>query len=376
MPKIFLSDATLRALSVPEKGQVDVWDESLAGFGVRVSQGGSKTFILKLSNSRKTIGRYPILSLAEARAEAKRLLAERTLGKLRPQQLSYKKAVELFLEEKRNGRRERTADDYEYYLDRFFQFEGQVANVSHAALLARLDKIKKPSLYNHALAAARGFFNWCHKRRYITENPVVGIGTRRTVSRERILSDDELRKIWNACGANSLPASFPHIVRLLMLTGQRRGEVAALKGSYYTADTCTLPAALAKNGREHTFPLGTMASKLLKTLKVDGFLFPARGHTDHAFNGWSKAKAALDKASGVGDWTLHDLRRTFATNLAKLGVAIHVVEKLLNHVSGTTGGLVAVYQRHQYWTEQVDAIAKWEAHLQRILAAETTDKAA
>ena len=364
MPKVSLSDASLRALPVPAVGQSDFWDEALAGFGVRVSQGGSKTFVLKVANSRRTIGRYPILSLAEARIEAKRMLAEKTLGKLRPQALTYEQAVKLFLEEKRNARRERTADDYEYYLDRFFSFKGQLDAYGHPEVLRRLDRIKKPSLHNHALAAARGFFNWCRKRRYISNNPVMGIGLRRTVSRDRVLTDDELRKIWTACGANSLPAHFPIIEKLLMLTGQRRGEIAALKGSYISEDACTLPASLAKNGREHTFPLGTSARTLLTMHKDEGFLFPARGSTTSPFNGWSKAKAALDELAGVSDWTLHDLRRTFATNLAKFGVPIHVVEKLLNHVSGTSGGLVGIYNRHGYWPEQVDAMAKWDAHIQ------------
>ena len=166
MPKISLSDAVLRSLPAPEAGQLDYWDSVLTSFGVRVSQGGSKTFILNVSNSRRTIGRYPVLSLAEARTEAKRMLAEKTLGKLRPQPLSFPQAVKMFLEEKRNVRRTNTVFAYEYYLDRDFNFTGQLANVSHGEIVRRLDHIKKPASYNHALAAARGFFNWCQKRRY------------------------------------------------------------------------------------------------------------------------------------------------------------------------------------------------------------------
>lgn len=368
MPKVNLSDALVRSLPSPEAGQLDYWDATLGTFGLRISQGGSKTFIIKVGNSRRTIGRYPILSLSEARTEAKRMLAEKTLGKLRPQSLTYAKAKELFLDDKRNARRGSTADGYEYYLDRFFEFSGMVGDVQHGELVRRLDRIKAPSTYNHALAAARAFFNWCAKRRYLTENPITGISERRKVSRDRVLEDDELKAVWEACGKSDtdMPESFPKIVRLLILTGQRRSEVAGLRGEFFADQSCTLPKELCKNGRAHTFPVGTMAADIVGNA-APGLLFPARGR-ETPFNGWSKAKAALDKASGVDGWTLHDLRRTFATNLAKLGVPIHVVEKLLNHISGTTGGLVGIYQKHAYWDEQVDAVRRWEDRLRAIVA--------
>lgn len=368
MPKISLSDAVLRSLPAPEAGQLDYWDSVLTSFGVRVSQGGSKTFILNVSNSRRTIGRYPVLSLAEARTEAKRMLAEKTLGKLRPQPLSFPQAVKMFLEEKRNVRRTNTVFAYEYYLDRDFNFTGQLADVSHGEIVRRLDRIKKPASYNHALAAARGFFNWCQKRRYITDNPVMGISGRRTKSRERVLADAELKRIWTACEdfSNHLPASFRRIVKLLILTGQRRSEVAALQGEFFADNRCTLPRELCKNGHEHVFPLGALASSVVGNA-APGFLFPARGR-DTPFNGWSKSKAILDEASDTADWTLHDLRRTFATNQAKLGTPIHVVEKLLNHITGTTGGLVGIYNRHTYQDEMRKAVDLWEQRLAAILA--------
>ena len=368
MPKANLSDALLRSLPTPEVGQLDYWDSGLTSFGVRVSQGGSKTFILNVSNSRRTIGRYPVLSLSEARTEAKRMLAEKTLGKLRPQALSVPQAVKLFLEDKRNARRASTVHDYAYYLDRFFDFQGQLADVSHGEVVRRLDRIKQPSSYNHALAYVRCFFNWCHKRRYISDNPVMGISGRRTKTRERVLSDAELKRIWLACNddTNRLPASFRRIVKLLMLTGQRRSEVAAFKGEFFADNRCTLPRELCKNGHEHVFPLGTMASSVIGNA-APGLLFPARGRTT-PFNGWSKSKAILDEASDTADWTLHDLRRTFATNQAKLGTPIHVVEKLLNHITGTTGGLVGIYNRHTYQDEMRTAVDLWEAQLIKLFS--------
>jgi integrase len=130
-----------------------------------------------------------------------------------------------------------------------------------------------------------------------------------------------------------------------------------------------LPASLTKNGREHTFPVGQLTLDILAPLRERrGYLFPAMGtRGERPFAGWSKSKPKLDTLSGVEDWTLHDIRRTFATNLAALGTPIHVTEKLLNHISGTTGGLVGVYQRHRFWDEQIEAIKGWEARLSQIL---------
>ncbi len=159
----------------------------------------------------------------------------------------------------------------------------------------------------------------------------------------------------------------------MILTGQRRGEIASLKWSYVDRDnrTITLPATLTKNRRQHTFPYGQGVADILGVIPEQGdYLFPAsrdhvRGKPTTVFNGWPKAKAELDqKLEGVDPWTLHDLRRTFSSGLAALGVAQVVVEKLLNHVSGGTLSPIAqVYNRHSYMEEMRAAIAAWEAKL-------------
>lgn len=233
---------------------------------------------------------------------------------------------------------------------------------------------------------------WAERRHYVETLPASRIQVRsHSTPRERVLSDHELKLIWRACDrpgevhkpaytavksrsakvrANlkppSLPASFCAIVKLLILTGQRRGEIAALHKKWLTDDTITLPSEITKNGREHAFPIGQLAASVLQspTEASNGtFLFPARGGSDTCFNGWSKSKVALDSVSGVTNWTLHDLRRTFASNMAALGVQLPVIEKLLNHVSGSFGGIVSVYQRHNFMPEMRDAIEKWEARL-------------
>jgi integrase len=146
--------------------------------------------------------------------------------------------------------------------------------------------------------------------------------------------------------------------------GQRRGEIAGLRYEWidWQNRTITFPAAITKNKRAHTIPFGHRVEELLKKGKSKGMLFPGRG-VDTSFDGWSKSKPRFDARCPLPHWTLHDLRRTFATNLAALCVPVHVTEKALNHVSGTTGGIVAVYQRHTYEKEVRDAMETWEDYL-------------
>tara|TARA_R110000868_G_scaffold20217_1_gene85781 strand:- start:6533 stop:7168 length:636 start_codon:yes stop_codon:yes gene_type:complete len=199
------------------------------------------------------------------------------------------------------------------------------------------------------------------------------------VSRDRVINDDELKLILAHAFAED--STFNNILLLLLLTGQRRNEIASLQsdGIDFKSKTITLPALVTKNKRPHTFPFGKMTEMILKkalekaekrvpeNAKQDAplLLFPARGK-DTPFAGWSKAKPDFDKGCPVAHWTLHDLRRTCATNLAALGVPVHVTEKLLNHVSGTTSGIVAVYQRHAYIDEMREAIEAWEKRVRMI----------
>src|SRR5262249_51416877 len=255
VPKIELNDVGLRALKPPPNGTVDYWDTKIPSFGCRVSQGGAKTFILKIQNSRRKIGRYPTISLSDARAEAKRQLAEKTLGKVRPQSITVQQARELFLAEKRKGRRPRTVDDLKDRLTRHFDIKVQLAEVTHGEVVRRLNNIKTSAEHNAALRVGKGFFAWAVNRRYITDNPFRGIDVHVRQSRERVLTDEELRKI-SVCLAHpsafeNLPTNYPTIVKLLILTGQRRGEITALQPSWINdkEKTITLPSSVTKNGR-------------------------------------------------------------------------------------------------------------------------------
>jgi integrase len=371
--KTAFSDVGLRSLPVPEKGQVAYWDEKLPSFGCRVSQAGSKTFVLKRNNSLITIGRYGVLSLADARSEAKRLLAEFTLGKTRPQAVAYSAAVDLFVEDKKRNKKASTATEYGRVLKKL-GFTGQVSAITSSDASLQLRKIKDRSAYDHALVYARIFFNWCIKRRYMTDNPTSGLSTHAKVKGTRVLSDAELQLIWQACNeplpdapeqsGENLPGHFRSIVRLLMVTGQRRGEIAGLRGIFYSHNqqTITLPPELTKNSREHQFPIGSLARSLLPTDLPKGVIFPTPGTDEKPFSAWSKNKILLDEMSGVTGWKLHDLRRTFRTNLGRLKVAPHIAERLLNHVTAQTD-MEEVYDHHPYIDEMRVAVNLWEAHL-------------
>jgi integrase len=212
------------------------------------------------------------------------------------------------------------------------------------------------------------FFIWAQKKRYITDNPTTGFTPHTIASRSRVLTDAELKTVWHAAGQDD--GYFGKIVKLLILTGMRRGECAALRSSWISDTAITLPADATKNGREHTVPIGAMGASLLRVAMPEQdtlLLFPARGRTETPFNGWSKSKDALDKLAPIAPWTLHDLRRTFATYLASMGVAPHIVERLINHVSGTVSGVAAIYNRYSYMGEMRTAIDAWEKRLSLIV---------
>jgi integrase len=162
---------------------------------------------------------------------------------------------------------------------------------------------------------------------------------------------------------------YGNIIQLLLLTGQRRGEIAALRRSWIEDDLIVFPKGFTKNKREHRLPLSPMAQKVLSGLPDTGDLyFPARGVADRAFNGWGKSKQRFDKTLEVAPYTLHDLRRTFSSNMARLGTPIHVTEKLLNHVSGTISGVAAIYNRHTYLEEMRVAVAAHDELLANLVS--------
>jgi integrase len=371
-----LTDLSIRSLSPPQKGQKDYFDTVVPGFGVRVSQGGTRSFFLfvgkKNSRERKSIGRWGIITLAQARAEAKRLLAERTLGHRQLKTITFSAALLQFEEQWYPHLKPRTIKDYKrIFKDHFSKKLGdyRLADIEFETITAITDKlVKTPTEQKHALVVCNTFFRWCVRRRLLKHSSLDGVDIPKPPSRKRVLSDEELTKVYRALV--DCPDPFRSIVRLLILSGQRRGEITALRPAWFkhNEQAIVLPPEITKNKREHVVPLGPMALAVLADLPKEAALyFPCSRHNGNMFSGFSKAKKLLDKLlPGLAPWTLHDLRRTFSTNLAKLGVLPHIKEMLLNHVAAKSD-VEAIYDTYKYLPEMRAAMEKWENHFSTLL---------
>lgn len=382
MPKYpTLTEIVVRAAKKPERGQVTLWDGALKQFGVRISQGGAKSFIVLLgSGRRRTIGRYPTISLAQARACAKEILAEHTLGRHRLPSVSWDTARAAFLAECTQKNRPRTVEDYTRLLKRHFPFGHRpIADITKSDITQRTDRlVARPAEQIHGLIAAKVFLNWAVRRGYLDHSPCDGLRHSKGPARERVLTDTELRVVLRTAVRGR--DTFSSIVALLVLTGQRRGEIASLRWEWIdrNASTITIPSNITKNKRRHTFPFGELVASLIDHVpQKNEYIFPAirthrKGKPTASFNGWSTSKRAFDRKCPIPHWTLHDLRRTFATGLAGLGTPPHVVERLLNHASGKISGVAAIYNRFSYMQEMREALSRWDAHLMALLASERT----
>lgn len=374
MPVAQLTGISIRALRPPERGQRLYRDKAIRGFGVRVSQGGTKTFVVVHGANRQftTLGRYPVLSLAAARSEAKRLLAEQTLGKTRRVPVRFEEARDRFLDACKAKNKPRTVYDYTRILNRHFKFSRtMLSDISQHEIMRRIYKLSgTPSEQNHAFVTAKVFFSWCKKNNYIDANPLADLSKpAKTRARDHVLTPKELATVYQA--GLAYPYPFGPIVSLLVLTGMRRSEVAALEWEFLDVDEQIITIPDAKNNRTHVLPYGEKVAHIVSGVpKTSEYLFPAtrshvRGKPTSYFNGWTKAKPHFDTTlDDVAPWRLHDLRRTFDSTMASL----HVSDKLLNHISGAVSGVRATYNRYSYLNEMRDAISRYEKHLDTLCA--------
>ena len=341
-----------------------------------MSEHGQLSYVLTYGANRQRIklGDVGVVKLADAREQARNILAERQLGMRQASGTeTYERALAVFLEAATAKNRERTVRDYTRLLTRHGFGAEKLGDITPRDIHRKLDRLADtPSEQRHALAALKILFRFCVRRHLLDTTPMDRIERMgRPKSRERVLTDPEVTSVWLACEGQG---TFGQIARLCILLGQRRSEIGLLRWSYIneTERTITLPSEMTKNRRQHTFPYGYMTAAILAEIPKGDYLFPARktwrqGGT--VYNAWNKDKAKLDIASGVHDWVLHDLRRTLVSSWAALGVRLEVTEKYINHVSGTHGGIVGVYQRHSFLPEMREAINKWEAKLTTLLHA-------
>ncbi len=245
----------------------------------------------------------------------------------------------------------------------------RIDEISRAEIIAELDSIVDrgaPVLANRTLAALRKMFNWAITRGLVDASPCDKVKPPADErSRDRVLSDDELRALWVACDELNWP--FGRLFQMLALTGQRRDEVGCLSWREIEGDLWTIPRERAKNDKAHDVPLSGQVMAILADLPrigSSGYVFTTNGDTP--VSGFSKAKVALDEKMAkildvdkVEPWRLHDIRRTVASGMARLGIGLAVIEKVLNHTSGSFAGIVGVYQRHEFADEKRRALEAW-----------------
>lgn len=383
MSQTSLTDLSIRAAKPPEKGTSTLWDRTVRGLGVRCSQGGTKTFFVMVGKTRTRIriGHYPDWTLKDARLEAKdarleamRIISDRA-AKPSKKRLSFEAGFDLFKRTHTAKQRPRTRQETErlisvHYLPMLRTRD--LSEIATAELTAITDRLQDtPGTAVHAFAAARLLFRWAAKRRLIERSPLDGVSLPAPIRfRERLLAEAELRIVWQACSQpEPFNAVFMGIVRLLILTGQRRSQIGNLRAEQidYQNRTITWSGDQMKGGKPHTIPFGELTAALLGTLPKQGYLFPALGK-DAPFNGFSKGKARFDRRlEGVAPYCLHDLRRSVASGWQRLGIPIHITETMLAHRSGSFAGIVSVYQRHSYLPELRSAVGQWEAKLASLL---------
>jgi Arm DNA-binding domain/Phage integrase family len=361
-----LTDVSVRALKPADK-QYRVWDTKTPAFGVTVN-GRTKSWIVMYGPKRvlKVLGRYSDLSLSDARRKAHVYLGKQPEQTKAPR---FSEALKEFLEQHYADKRPRVKSEAKRHLEKHFlpvfgpwilttitdgEIGRQLATLSHV-----------PSEQLHAFRILRTMLRWCTRppRRYIPHSPLEGYeAPSQDRKRKRILTDDELTKVWHAAAAHTRGG----MVQLLILWGARNGEVARIRRSWIENGVLTIRGEFTKNHRDHAIPLLPMALTILEAQPNTGDHF-FQGHWDcetHFQDGsWGKLRSEIADSSSVKDWQMRDIRRTFRSNMPKIGVPRDLAERLVNHVSGTRNELDEIYDRYDYIDEKREALRKWEARV-------------
>jgi integrase len=388
-----LTQKTVAALTLPEgKSEAIFFDDELAGFGVRIRAGGSRTWVYQYKvgsqHRRITLGSLAALTPARARESAAELHAavrlgrdpagEKFEGRVRAAE-TMAAILPAYLARQRGHLRPRSYVECERHLLKNCKplLGLLLSKIDRRAVAARISDVANTSgavSANRTRAALSAFFSWTMREGLLDNNPVIGTNRQKETSRSRVLSDDELKIILSACGSDD----FGTIIRLLMATGQRASEVSQLRWSEVLDDRIVLPPSRVKNNRLHTIPLARQVRAIFDGRERNGeFVFGRR--QGRPFGGWSLSKATLDqRISAMGrklePWVTHDLRRTMATRLAESGTAPHIIEAILNHVSGHKAGVAGVYNRASYEPQKRIALQQWSNHLEGLVSGKRPSK--
>ena len=410
--KIALTDRSLQALKpAPQGARVTVWDALMPGMAVRISGKGKRSFYAvkrRTGSSQPTwvlLGAYPVTTLAEARAKARETLGALIAGE-DPAMLAEAKR-----RDKEDAERHRRASTFGAVAEDFIKRhatplrsgrmvagyvrrelvpawgERPIADITRRDVIALVEAILDrsgerpargtrrrdggPYAARHTLSAARKLFNWAVGRDLLAASPCDRVKAAELhgapEARDRMLTDEELRQVWAAAVATPYP--YGPLVRLLILTGQRRDEIASLHRSEVDLDRAMIvigPERM-KGKVGHSVPLTPAAVEILRSLPrfaAGDFVFSGQTGA-RPFSGFSKAKNRMDRTAGdIAPFTLHDLRRTVRTRLAELGITPFIGELVIGH---TQKGVHAVYDLHRYEKEKRDALERWERRLLSIL---------
>ena len=380
--EVNFTDAWLRKLKPPVKRE-DFRDRGTRGLQLRSSPSGVKTFsfVFRLGSKmgRATLGRHPDVDLKFARTKAdefRKLVSQgidprsEKRTKRRLQEMTVELMVHEFIQtyaKPKNSSWKQAESNLRLYLCNFYGTQ-PISEVTRADIHQVLDDLiarDKQTAANRALAHIRKFFGWLVERGYLNHSPADHIKPRHKESeRDRVLNDAEIKAIWNAAEAMSGPYSV--WLKLLLLCGQRRVETASMRRSQIIDGSWYLSATDTKNKQPHIIPLPNQAQRLVNQLleKEGNFLIKSGRNGDHPVNGFSKAKLQMDRLSGVENWKFHDLRRTVATNLTKLGIDRLILQKIINH---SERGVTQIYDRYSYMDEKRKALQKWADRLDDIV---------
>jgi integrase len=388
MPRIRLTKSAIDALPT-SASDVVYWDAGCPGFGIKITPIGRKVFIVLYrtggagSRLRKyTIGPYGRVTLHQARVAAQKVFAAKFEGR--------DPAAE-----KREAKRRVVVDRAEDLLETFIaqrlsqnRSGGEIARLLRremgktwagrsiheiskrevVELVSAIEQRGAPVAANKTLKSIKTFLRWCVGRAILDQSPAENVPLpSKEIARDRVLDDNELANVILA--ARKIGGPYGGIVELLALTGQRREEVARLQWDELdlARRVWTLPRSRTKNAKAHVVHLSEQSMAVLARADQRGsYVFSLLG--TKPFREFSRAKRRLDELSGVTGWRLHDLRRTCVSGMARLGIAPHVADKILNHQAGTISGVAAVYQRHEFLSERRQALDVWGAHVGAILS--------
>lgn len=386
MATVRLTDRAIKALEAPKVGQRDLWDQAIPGLGVRIGTTGRPSFVLRYRTGagkrrRATLGTYEVMSLADARREAKQVLAAVARGEdpgaKKVLAESFDEIAELFL--KRHvepNLSESTRLGYRRIIDSVRPMWGSlpISEIRRAHVIELLDQISDRGAIvqaNRTRAVLHSLFQWALGRDLLEVNPVHGVPRPGPEPRrDRVLDYEEIRALWKCTDSEAEPVR--SLVRFLLLTGQRNGETRRMQWEHvdWKEATWSIPGPERKGGRPHTVPLSGQALQVLRNLREagrgDGCVFESPTKKGAPVKWLAKATARIRERAGF-HFRPHDLRRTAASGMAALGVDRETLGKVLGHKSADAG-VIGIYDRYGREPEKRAALEAWGTYLADVVA--------